>query len=297
MSEKYIAIDIGGTTIKADIYDKNGQSFNQYIEESTSIDLQLQTNQIFNQIDQIIAHYMASHLISGIAISSAGVVDTQSGKIIYSGYTIPGYTGTEFYLNLEKKYQVPVYMDNDVNCAAMGEFWKGAATQSSSLFMVTIGTGIGGSYLLEGSVVTGHHFTAGEVGYLPMNGTDWQSLASTTGLLNLYSKMMDQEIANGKEFFNQYDSNKPEMENILNCYIDYLVDGLLTISYITNPQKMIIGGGIMARDELLIPKIKEKMMNKAMNQRFLPEVTLAAKLGNEAGRIGALYGLLQKISA
>lgn len=87
------------------------------------------------------------------------------------------------------------------------------------------------------------------------------------------------------------------MENILNCYIDYLVDGLLTISYITNPQKMIIGGGIMARDELLIPKIKEKMMNKAMNQRFLPEVTLAAKLGNEAGRIGALYGLLQKISA
>ncbi|WCQ69477.1 ROK family protein [Streptococcus pasteurianus] len=104
--KEIIAIDIGGTFIKACIYDENGIMISPLVEEKTRINYQKQTNEILNQVCEIITGFLKSHLdkIEGISISSAGVVDSQNGVILFSGYTIPNYTGTEFTNFLEKNF-------------------------------------------------------------------------------------------------------------------------------------------------------------------------------------------------
>lgn len=293
MQGNYLAIDIGGTTIKADVYNEEGQSQDAFNEVPTKIDMVKQTNGILAQVCDLIAAYNQDKQLMGVAISSAGVIDSKKGEVAYSGYTIPGYIGTPFKTEIMRRFQLPVYIANDVNCAAMGEYWKGAGQNTASLFMITLGTGIGGSYILDGHTVAGHGFTAGEVGYLPMHQTDWQSLASTTGLLKLYYDKTGQQLSNGKAFFKLIDTNDPTNHEVLDTYTDYLVEGLLTLSYVTNPDKLIIGGGIMARKDVLLPLIKTKLSKRVMDTRFLPKEILPAALGNEAGRLGALYGLLQ----
>ena len=85
-----VGIDIGGTTIKADLYQSDGHSLNQFREVTTEIDFEKKTNQILEQVCQLIAFYKEKFELDGVAISSAGVVDSQAGKISYAGYTIPG---------------------------------------------------------------------------------------------------------------------------------------------------------------------------------------------------------------
>ena len=83
-----VGIDIGGTTIKADLYQSDGRSLNQFREVTTEIDFEKKTNQILEQVCQLIAFYKEKFELDGVAISSAGVVDSQAGKISYAGYTL-----------------------------------------------------------------------------------------------------------------------------------------------------------------------------------------------------------------
>ena len=116
-----VGIDIGGTSIKADLYQSDGRSLNQFREVATEIDFEKKTNQILEQVCQLIAFYKEKFELDGVAISSAGVVDSQSGKISYAGYTIPGYIGTDFRSRILKEFGLPIAIENDVNCAALGE--------------------------------------------------------------------------------------------------------------------------------------------------------------------------------
>lgn len=139
-----VGIDIGGTTIKADLYQSDGRSLNEFREVTTEIDFEKKTNQILEQVCQLIAFYKEKFELDGVAISSAGVVDSQAGKISYAGYTIPGYIGADFRSRVLKEFGLPIAIENDVNCAALGEAWLGAAKGHASAVMITVGTGIGG---------------------------------------------------------------------------------------------------------------------------------------------------------
>ena len=127
-----VGIDIGGTTIKADLYRSDGRSLNEFREFTTEIDFEKKTNQILEQVCQLIAFYKEKFELDGVAISSAGVVDSQAGKISYAGYTIPGYIGADFRSRVLKEFGLPIAIENDVNCAALGEAWLGAAKGHAS---------------------------------------------------------------------------------------------------------------------------------------------------------------------
>ena len=118
---KIIGIDIGGTTIKADLYDEFGTSLNQFKEIETIIDYDLGTNQILNQVCDLIDEYILNHSIDGVGISTAGVVNANTGEIIYAGYTISGYIGVNFTSKIEKRFGLSTFVENDVHCAALGE--------------------------------------------------------------------------------------------------------------------------------------------------------------------------------
>ncbi|MVX59348.1 ROK family protein [Streptococcus danieliae] len=289
---KIIGIDIGGTSIKADLYDENGKSFQEYREVETHIDYANQSNDILDQVCQLVEDYQQKHVIDGVGISSAGVVDSRQGRIAYAGYTIPGYIGVNFVETIGQRFQLPVAVENDVNSAALGETWLGQAKDLSSVVMITVGTGIGGAIVLDGQIVTGHNFTAGEVGYLPIKGQDWQNGASTTALVRLYENKSGKSQQDGRSFFTALEEGDPVAEETLESFLDHLTEGILTISYLLNPEAFIIGGGIFARADLLLPRIKAALVHKVQDERFLPKQLLAASLGNAAGRLGAVKHFL-----
>ena len=293
---KIIGIDIGGTTIKADLYDDFGTSLNQFKEIETIIDYDLGTNQILNQVCDLIDEYILNHSIDGVGISTAGVVNANTGEIIYAGYTIPGYIGVNFTSEIEKRFGLSTFVENDVNCAALGELWKGQAKDKKNVVMVTIGTGIGGSIIVNGQIVNGFNYTAGEVGYIPVGNSDWQSKASTTALINLYQKKSLKTNQTGRTFFTDLRSGDKVAKETFEIFVENLTKGLLTISYLLNPEILILGGGILAKKDILLPEIQSSLAKNAVDNRFLPKNLVAATLGNEAGRIGAVKNFLDRIS-
>ena len=293
---KIIGIDIGGTTIKADLYDDLGTSLNQFKEIETIIDYDLGTNQILNQVCDLIGEYTLNHSIDGVGISTAGVVNANTGEIIYAGYTIPGYIGVNFTVEIEKRFGLYTFVENDVNCAALGELWKGQAKDKKNVVMVTIGTGIGGSIIVNGQIVNGFNYTAGEVGYIPVGNSDWQSKASTTALIHLYQKKSLKTNQTGRTFFTDLSSGDKVAKETFEIFVENLTKGLLTISYLLNPEILILGGGILAKKDILLPEIQSSLAKNAMDNRFLPNNVVAATLGNEAGRIGAVKNFLDRIS-
>lgn len=293
---KIIGIDIGGTTIKADLYDDFGTSLNQFKEIETIIDYDLGTNQILNQVCDLIGEYIFNYSIDGVGISTAGVVNSNTGEIIYAGYTIPGYIGVNFTSEIEKRFGLSTFVENDVNCAALGELWKGQAKDKKNVVMVTIGTGIGGSIIVNGQIVNGFNYTAGEVGYIPVGNSDWQSKASTTALIHLYQKKSLKTNQTGRTFFTDLSSGDKVAKETFEIFVENLTKGLLTISYLLNPEILILGGGILAKKDILLPEIQSSLAKNAMDNRFLPKNVVAATLGNEAGRIGAVKNFLDRIS-
>lgn len=293
---KIIGIDIGGTTIKADLYDDFGTSLNQFKEIETIIDYDLGTNQILNQVCDLIGEYILNYSIDGVGISTAGVVNANTGEIIYAGYTIPGYIGVNFTSEIEKRFGLSTFVENDVNCAALGELWKGQAQDKKNVVMVTIGTGIGGSIIVNGQIVNGFNYTAGEVGYIPVGNSDWQSKASTTALIHLYEKKSLKTNQTGRTFFTDLSSGDKVAKETFEIFVENLTKGLLTISYLLNPEILILGGGILAKKDILLPEIQSSLAKNAMDNRFLPKNVVAATLGNEAGRIGAVKNFLDRIS-
>lgn len=293
---KIIGIDIGGTTIKADLYDDFGTSLNQFKEIETIIDYDLGTNQILNQVCDLIGEYTLNHSIDGVGISTAGVVNANTGEIIYAGYTIPGYIGVNFTSEIEKRFGLSTFVENDVNCAALGELWKGQAKDKKNVVMVTIGTGIGGSIIVNGQIVNGFNYTAGEVGYIPVGNSDWQSKASTTALIHLYQKKSLKTNQTGRTFFTDLSSGDKIAKETFEIFVENLTKGLLAISYLLNPEILILGGGILDSKDILLPEIQSSLAKNVMDNRFLPKNVVAATLGNEAGRIGAVKNFLDRIS-
>ena len=114
--DKFLCIDIGGTSIKYALFNKEGEKQSEVFKTPTIKDEF--SNQILQTVLNLVGEY--KNEILGVAISSAGVVSAE-GSIAYAGYTIPGYTGTKIEKEVEKIYNIPRYVENDVNCACLGE--------------------------------------------------------------------------------------------------------------------------------------------------------------------------------
>lgn len=289
-----LSIDIGGTSIKSDIYSEKGISQNAFQEMPTRIDHQAGTNGILDQVKELIACYLLDWYLNGVAISSAGVIDPISGIVVYSGYTIPGYTGINFKEEIQSCFDLCCSIENDVNCAALGEYWLGAGEGSRSLVCLTIGTGIGGAILMDGEPWRGHSHSAGEVGYMKVQGGNWQDVASTTALCKHYEQLTGLTDIDGKMILSDYRSGGSAAAVALSTFIDHFCEGLLSIIYLCNPERIVLGGGIMKQSNLMLPKIEAKLAVMIESPFFLPISILPAQFGNEAGRVGAVKKFLKE---
>lgn len=286
-----LAIDIGGTMIKYGLVSSDGKILStDKIKTESSKGL----NNILNKIDNIFKRYKENNPV-GIAVSGTGQINGMIGKVIGGNPIIPNWIGTNLVKILEEKYNLPIVLENDVNCVALGEKWIGAGKDLSNFICLTIGTGIGGGIILNNQLFRGENFVAGEFGHILIKKGEFEQFASTTALIRLVKERTGKTL-NGKEIFDLEKKEIVEYQEVISEWIENLTDGLSSIVYSFNPANMILGGGVIGQGEPLINRIKNSLFKK-IGPQFKEKLNIIqAKLGNNAGMIGASYLLLEKIN-
>lgn len=297
---KVIGLDIGGTAVKYGLLDENGVIL-ELGEFPTEAEKGVEN--LFKNICGVIDKYLSDDIL-GIAVSGTGQIDGTIGKVIGGNPIIPGWIGTNLVEKLEDRYKIPAVLENDVNCAALGEKWLGAGKNSENFVCLTIGTGIGGGIILNGDIFRGDTYVAGEFGHIQIVKSGEECLCGKKGCYERYAsatalvKMVKEKTGktlNGKEIFELEKSGDKEIKEIVDRWIDYFTDGLSTIAYIFNPLLVVIGGGVTKQGEYLLNRILVSLDSKlGINYKKNLKIKFA-ELGNNAGILGAEYLLLKKV--
>lgn len=287
-------LDIGGTSVKYGVISPEGNSWKLLEQGSTGSNARiLRGPGIVEKAAGIVDGFQQTYRINGIAISTAGMVDAESGTILYANENIPQYIGMELKKIFEERFHVPCWAENDVNAAALGEYAYGAGKGTDSMLMLTIGTGIGGAVVLQGEVYHGYSRSAGEVGYMWVDGYHFQDIASTTALVAKVEKKSGQTGIDGKWIFEQAKQGDQICSNEIDALCECIGKGISNCVCLLNPQMVVLGGGIMSQSEYLKPMI-EKYADKYMNEEMRKHTRIDfARLKNTAGMVGA-YVYFQK---
>ena len=291
----YICIDIGGTAIKYGIADTDGHFLTR-----SSVPTEAREHGgagIVQKVSAIVSEARAQYAVHGVAISTAGMVDAAAGRIVYAlPDAIPDYTGTNWKAILHEEFDLPASAENDVNCAALGELWKGAGRGCSSLFVMTVGTSIGGCLILDGKVVHGASMSAGEIAYMRVPGGRLHERCSAAHLVASVcrTKGLPAGSIDGHAVFDLLRKGDLAVAEEVAVLIDALADAITNVVCVANPERIVLGGGIMAQEEVLRPPLEE-----ALKHRLPPIVYEATTISfavtqNDAGMLGALYHFLQE---
>lgn len=285
---KILVFDIGGTFIKYGCCTEEGMS--EVLEIPTEAE-----KGGAHILECLIALIARESGYDAIGISTAGQVNAETGSIIYANSNLPNYTGMQLRKELEKRFQVPVMVENDVNAAAVGEAVYGAGKDWDSFLCLTYGTGIGGAIIEEKSVYHGAGFSAAEFGAIVTHSQEkiagkdffdgcYEKYASTTALVRKAMEY-DPALCSGRKIFERL--SDPKVTEILDEWIDELMMGLATLIHIFNPSCVVLGGGIMEQP-FILEQVRKRIPKYVMPNFTNVHVTAAA-LGNQAGLLGINY--------
>jgi len=308
----YIGIDLGGTKIKAGIVDEEGKIIKK---DSMPTGRTRKSEEIVNDICLLIKKLMSDANLSAndiysVGIGSPGSLDRERG-IIIANFNL-GFRYVAMRDAIQKVVPVPVYIENDANCAAIAESIAGAAKGMDYAVLITIGTGIGGGIIINNKLYIGANGAAAELGHivLKLNGEActcgrkgcWEAYSSATALIRQTkaaavkdpsSKIL--ELVNGdldkidaKTAFDAAKMGDETAIKVIDEYIDILADGLANIVNIFQPDIIAIGGGVSKEGENLLAPLREKMQGRTFFIGDLKNTQIvAAQMGNDAGIVGA----------
>lgn len=287
--KQYICIDIGGTSIKYGVIQED-LAFVSRGEIPTEAQ-KYGGPGIVKKICKITEDFLKDFSPLGVCISTAGMVDCQTGTISYASALIPQYTGTKLKNIIEERFGIPCEVENDVNCAGLAESYAGAAKGCSISLCLTVGTGIGGSIIIDGKVFHGFSGSGAEVGYMHLPGGQFQDLGASSILVKKVAelKQVDPDSINGKLVFERAKAGDPDCLKAIEEMTDILGMGIANICYVLNPEIVVLGGGIMAQKDFLYHRIR-----KAMDRYLIPSVSEKTQLAfaqnqNQAGMLGAYF--------
>jgi len=286
----YFCIDIGGTSIKSGVYNEMGEAVSP--SQTTPCQNTKKQNMILKTVLDLIQRISVEYSIVGVAISSSGVIDPEKGEVVYAGYTIPNFQGTNFKKAVKDSFNLPCEVENDVNCVLLAEAWQGKLLTQKNIVCLAVGTGVGGAVYQNGALVRGTNFCAGEVGYLQVEGKNFQDLASTNALTRRAQEFLQQQNLNGHQIMALAETGNPKVLKVLDDWVQDLAKGITTIMYLLNPEQIILGGGIMEQVGFIKPHLEAKIAEQLISPIFGKSELYFAKLGNKAGMVGALYHFL-----
>lgn len=307
-----VGIDLGGTGIKIGIvneaYDilaqtsvptKSERPFEQIVA-----DMGNKANELLKEAG------LTAEDCMGIGIGSPGTIDSENGVVLYSNNI--GWENVSLAEELRKYLPLPVFINNDANCAALGEVVKGAAKGCKNAVFFTLGTGVGGGIVLDGRIFEGGHPGGVELGHMTIRGADKKCTCGRTGCLEAYAsatalirdakeaaalhpESMLWELCSGnldqmnaKLPFDAAHRNDACGLELVNSYIEHLAEGIANVVNIFRPDVVVLGGGVCAQGEYLTAPVQEYLKKNCFGGEtaFLPKV-ITAQNGNDAGIIGA----------
>ncbi len=295
----FMVFDIGGSSTKWSVISEAGE-----FKESGKFSSPDTVEDFFNKLIKITNEMKINYNVEGIAISAPGAIDCETGLI--GGVTaIPYIHGPNFKDILKEGTGLNVELENDANCAALGECWLGTGKNNNDLAFVVCGSGIGGAIVKDKKVHTGIHKHGGEFGYCSVNWelneqptfTSWSQAGSTAALARNVAilKGLDEGSLNGVEVFTLCEKGDEIAIKEVNKYYFTMAVGIYNIQYTYDPEVIILGGAISERKDYVneINKRLDIMMNSGLEGKIKP-VLKTCQYGNDANKLGALYNYLQR---
>lgn len=285
----YLCVDVGGTSIKMAVLNEKGDILQTDSQK---------TPETLEEMYQVIENYFQKYdSLEGVALSMPGAVDSEKG-IIGGASAIPYIHGPHIKEDLQKRLHVRVEMENDANCAALAEVWKGAGRDVDDCCFIVIGTGVGGAVVKDKRIHKGEHLHGGEFGYMislldyeTKEMRTWSEIGSTVAVVKSVAKELnvDSGTLDGREIFDHY-RNNPVYEKAVDKFYYALASGIYNLQYAYDPQKIIIGGGISIRHDLLdeINQRLDVIFQNFTHAKIRPTV-MTCQYHNDANLIGALY--------
>lgn len=305
----YIGVDIGGTNVKAGIVSEAGEILaKDMIPTNAGRHYTEVIKDIAGLVKKLISDLgIAQEEIRSIGIGNPGTCDTQEGVVICASNI--GFENVPITEEMGKYFDLPIFIGNDANCAAWGEYTALDAPADNIVF-ITLGTGVGGGIIIDRKLYTGTNGTAAEVGHtsivqggLPCScGARgcWEMYASVNALIRMTreyaqshpnseaARVCAQHIS-GKTAFELAKRGDAGGKEIVEQWIGYVAAGIINIINLLQPEILIIGGAISKEGDFLLKPIIE--MQKANKYSQIPGRTkiVTARLGNDAGLIGSAF--------
>ncbi|WP_318211054.1 ROK family protein [Streptomyces sp. SJL17-1] len=243
-------IDIGGTKTAAGLVDSNGTLLRRHTLPTPAADGPRAV-----VAAAVRAVRELGEPVAAVGVGSAGVVDPATGRIVSATDALPGWAGTELRRDLEQALGVPVSVDNDVHAHALGEAWLGAAAGRRHVLLVAVGTGIGGSQLIDGRVHHGARSVAGHAGHVPVPSAvgvpctcgasgHAEAVASGPALLAAYARRGVAPASSLAEVSARAGAGDPAARHVLRTGAKALGEALGGIVNMTDPELVLVGGGV-----------------------------------------------------
>lgn len=252
--------------------------------------------------------------VGAISVASAGPLDPKTG-FIFDAPNIPGWKDFPLGDKLRETFPVPVFIGNDANLAAMGEWKYGSGVGHQDLIYLTISTGIGGGIICNNVLLEGHNGLAAELGHITVQPDGpvcscgklghLEALASGPAIVEYVRQLLlsgQESTLRLGEKFTAYDvalAAKKGDQLALRAYAHaglYLGQALASFIHIFNPSIVILGGGVSQSGSLLFEPMLNKLHADVMDPSYLQDLKIVpAKLGDDAGLLGALALARQKL--
>lgn len=309
----YIGIDLGGTNIKAGVVNEN---FEIVAKATTKTLCPRPAKEICDDMAKVSIEAAEKAGISiddveWIGIGTPGIADNVNGTIPYSNnldfHDVPVRKYIQEHINK------PVYVANDANAAAYGEFVAGAAKGAKDAVCITLGTGVGAGIIVDGKILTGSNLAGAELGHIviEVDGPQctcgrkgcFEVFSSATGLIRMTKEAMEADPASvmhkmaaedgkvsARLAFNAMRAGDKSAKEVVDKYIKYLAAGITNAINIFQPDVLCIGGGVCNEGDPLMVPMRE-LVKKEVYTRMLTKNTRieVAALGNDAGIIGAAF--------
>lgn len=316
----FIGVDLGGTTIKAAVVSEEGKIL---LKDNIPTFAERNYREILADMASLIKSVMhdagiEEDQVISIGVGSPGTPDVENGILVYAN-NFADFNNVPIKTELQKYFNLPVYLENDANAAALGEAMVGAGRGYGDTIAVTLGTGVGGGIIINNKVYAGAWHGGAELGHMVIEAGGeqcscgrkgcWEAYSSATAIIRdgriaaaRYPKcrindLVDGDLSkvNAKVVFDAYHDGDEYASAVVDRYIHYLAIGIVNTINMLEPEVLVIGGGVSAQKEKLLTPLMKYIQEEVYGDQP-PKTTVAiAELGNDAGLIGAAF--LGKINA
>ncbi|MDR2159120.1 MAG: ROK family protein [Treponema sp.] len=311
----YAGIDIGGTKIAFGIVGEDRRPLAvRSVPAGPGRPFETMVKEMADTVKTMAADIVPGR-IAGVGIGVPSTVDPKTGRVVFANNL--GWRDLDLAGEFKKHWDIPVYMENDADCAALAEATEGPAA-GKNVLVITIGTGFGGGLVMNGSIFKGGDHSGFEPGHstLVFEGEPCtcgqrgclEAYASVTALIRQTREKMEarrdslmwQECGgdlarvDGRTSFNAAKKGDAAAGEVVRAYIEYVAAGIANLVTLFRPQMVIVGGGISEEGEYLLGPLRKSAESRIYGADILSMPPLVkARLGNGAGIIGAaLLGMV-----